>query len=254
MTVAITRGVSPSMARCELTHAARQPIDPAVAAAQHAGYERALAELGCEVRRLPTDPDLPDAVFIEDTAVITDELAVITRPGAASRRPETVVVAEALQPLRPIAAIQPPGTLDGGDVLRVGRVVFVGESLRTNADGIRQLAALLEPLGYTVRSVPVTACLHLKSAVTAVGGSALLINREWVNAAPFAGFDLVDVHRAEPAAANALLLAGTVVLPSAFPHTRNRLQQQGLRVREVDVSELAKAEGGVTCCCLLLGA
>lgn len=251
MRYALTRAVPPSLARCELTHQARQPIDAALAATQHEAYERALDALGCTVQRLPEEPDLPDSVFVEDVAVVLDEVAVITRPGAASRRAEVASVAEALRPYRPLLSIEPPGTLEGGDVLRLGQVLYVGLSTRSNAAGIEQLQTHLRPFGYEVRAVPLRGCLHLKSAVTRVGERTLLLNPEWVDPGSFEGYEYVEVDPAEPAAANALLVGGEVVMPSAHPRTRRRLEDRGIVVRPVDVSELAKAEAGVTCCSLI---
>ena len=252
MLVALTREVSPAIARCELTHLAREPIDVARARAEHAAYERRLAEAGCRVERIAPAPDLPDSVFVEDIALVLDELAVLTRPGAESRRAETPPVAAALTRHRAVVRqIEAPGTLDGGDVLVVGRDVFVGVSGRTNDAGIAQLAAILAPHGYAVRGVPVRGCLHLKSAVTRVGERLLLINRDWVPADAFGAFELIDVDPAEPYAANALLVGERVIYPTAFPRTRERLERRGVRVLAVEAGELAKAEGAVTCCSLL---
>ncbi|HYJ79122.1 MAG TPA: hypothetical protein VEW03_05960 [Longimicrobiaceae bacterium] len=251
---ALTRAVPPSLARCELTHQQRQPIDAALAALQHEGYERALAALGCAVQRLPAEPELPDSVFVEDAAVVLDEVAVVTRPGAAFRRAEVGSVAEALRPYRELRCIEPPGTLEGGDVLRLGRVLHVGLSTRSNPSGIEQLGALLRPFGYEVRGVAMLGCLHLKSAVTLVAERTLLLNPEWIDAALFPGFAHVDVDRAEPAAANALLVGGEVVIPAGHPRTRRRLEERGIVTRPVEVDELAKAEAGVTCCSLIFTA
>src|SRR5581483_2905941 len=180
--VALTREVSASIARCELTHQARVPIDVGIARAQHAAYERALADAGYRVERIAAADDLPDAVFVEDIAVVVDELAVVARPGAESRRAEIPPVEAALRAYRTIVAIEPPGTLDGGDVLRAGRRVFVGVSSRTNRDAVAQLRRLLAPCGYTVDEVTVAGCLHLKSAVTAAGDDVLVVNPEWIPA------------------------------------------------------------------------
>jgi dimethylargininase len=250
MLLALTRSVPPSIVDCELTHLAREPIDVERATKQHRAYERALASLGCEVRHLPDEPELPDSVFVEDTAVIVDELAVITRPGAASRRAETFSVAQALRAYRKLAFIDDPGTLDGGDVLRLGNQLFVGISERTNSGGIAQLRSHLAPFGYTVSAVVMHDCLHLKTAVTAVSDSIVLINRAWADFPP--RFEHIDVDPAEPFAANALLTPNGVLMPSAFPRTIARVRERGINVRTVDASELAKAEGGVTCCSLLL--
>jgi dimethylargininase len=252
MLLALTRAVPPSIVRCELTHLAREPIDVTRAAAQHKAYEDTLARLGCIVRHLPEAPEFPDSVFVEDTAVVLDELAVIARPGAASRRAETTSVAAALGEHRQLECIQAPGTLDGGDVLRIGQRVYVGLSGRTNADGARQLADLLAPHGYQVVGIEVRGCLHLKSAVTAVADNALLVNPRWVDVSHFRGFRRIDVHPDEPFAANVLRVGGTLVCAVATPRTRERLEATGFVVESVDVSELAKAEAGVTCCSLIL--
>lgn len=252
MTIAITRPVSPAIQRCELTHIDREPIDLGRAVDQHAAYERCLEELGCRLVRLPVEPELPDSVFVEDTAVVVDELAVLTRPGAASRRPETVSVARALAAYRPLATIEAPGTLDGGDVLRVGRRFFVGQTGRSDGAGTTQLRALLAPHGYTVEAVPVTGCLHLKSAVTQVADGTVLVNPRWVDPAAFAPLRVVEVDPGEPGAANTLVLGGAVVAAAAYPRTVARLEALGLRVVRLEMSELAKAEGALTCCSLLL--
>ena len=251
MTIALTREVSPAIARCELTHVARSPIDLDRAREQHLAYERALEAAGCTLLRLPADPELPDSVFVEDVAIVTDEIAILTRPGAISRRPEVRAVATALVPYRSVVALQGEATLDGGDVLRVGRSVFVGQSQRTNAEGLAQLRTILEPFGYRVVGVPVAGCLHLKSAVTQVADDTVLLHSGWIESQPFAAYERIEIDPAEPHAANALLVRGSLVYPSAFPRTRERLESRGLSVVAVDVSELIKAEGAVTCCSVL---
>lgn len=255
-TRALTRGVSAAIARCELTHLERSPIDIEIARRQHEAYERTLSDLGCSVHRLaagPDDDEMPDSVFIEDTAVVFRELAIVMRPGAPSRRVETAAVAAALAHYRPVRHIEAPGTLDGGDVLVVSQRVFVGSSARTNAEGVDQISRILTPLGYTVEAVAVRGCLHLKSAVSALDGGTLLINREWTDASRFAAFELIDIDPSEPFAANVLPIGDRVVCPSEFPRTSGRLERRGLHVRPVDAGELAKAEGGVTCCSLIIG-
>jgi len=251
MLTAITREVSPSIERCELTHLMRQPINVDLARAQHQQYENCLTNLGCQVHRLPAEPDLPDSVFIEDIAIVLNELAIITRPGAESRRPETPAVAKALSAYRRLCPIEPPGTLEGGDVLQIGKTLFVGASSRSNAHGIEQLRAHVRPFGYAVQPVALQGCLHLKSAATQVGENRLLINRAWVDGGVFVGMELINVAAEEPMGANALLINGVVIYPSAYERTRARLEVHGLTVEAVDVSELAKAEGGVTCCSLI---
>jgi len=252
MRLALTREVSSAIVRCTLTHVPRQAIDLDRARRQHRAYEAALTGLGCTVRRLPPEPELPDAVFVEDTAVVLDELAVLTRPGAASRRSEVPSVAEALAPHRTCVRIEPPGTLDGGDVLVIGRDVHVGLSSRSNAEGIAQLRRLLEPHGYRVRTVFVTGCLHLKSAVTQVGPELVLLNPARVDPEAFPTLRSISIDPGEPFAANALRVGNTVLYPLEHPRTAERLQSVGVEPRSVETSELAKAEGGVTCCCVLV--
>lgn len=250
--VAITRAVSPAFAACELTHLTRVPIDLEVARGQHRAYEQALIDAGCLVERLDTAPDMPDSVFVEDIAVVFDELAIITRPGAESRRREAPAVVEALAAYRLLHVIEPPGTVDGGDVLVVGRRVFVGRSSRTNEAAVVQMRKILQPYGYTVGDTVVRGCLHLKSAVTALADDLLLVNRGWIDEDFFNGFSLLDVEPDEPSAANALRLEDRVIFPAAFPRTAERLTQHGFRLEIVDAGELAKAEGAVTCCSLIV--
>jgi dimethylargininase len=248
---ALTREVSPAIVRCELTHLARAPIDLENARAQHADYERALKTLGCDVLRLASGPEMPDSVFIEDVAIVLEELAIITRPGAPSRRAECAEVEQALAAYRPLVRIEAPGTVDGGDVLVVGRTVLVGASSRTNRDGIDQLRKHVAKCGYSVRPITVTGCLHLKSAVTGVSDDQLLINRQWVHAEEFGKFEMIDVDPEEAYGANVVRVSDRLLYQNAFPRTRDRLEARGLDVTSVDVSELAKAEGAVTCCSLI---
>lgn len=252
MQIAITRQLTGAIAMCELTHLARTPINVERAQAQHAEYERALGDAGCAVMRLTAADTLPDAVFVEDTAVVLDEVAVITRPGAESRRLETTGVAAALARFRPIATIRAPGTLDGGDVLRIGKRILVGASLRSNEYGIEQLRGFVEPFGYTVESVLFRGCLHLKSAVTLVAPDVALYNPAWVQAGVLGHVQVIEVDPSEPASANALLVGDTIIFPSEHAGTMSRLASMGLELMPVPASELAKAEGGVTCCCLLV--
>ncbi len=248
MLIALTRPVPKSINRCELTHLAREPIDLARAREQHDAYERALQDLGCTIHRLPALHDLPDSVFVEDTAVVLPEAAVMARLGSESRRGEIGSVAAALQPHRPLFAIEEPGTLDGGDVLAIGKRIFVGRSSRTNEAGIAQLRQMVEPFGYRVSTAAVRECLHLKSAATLIG-EAVLCNARWVDVKLFD--ETIETHPAERFAANALLVNGSVLYPAAYPRTRARLARRGISVQTVDADELAKAEGGLTCCSIV---
>lgn len=253
--LALTRAVPRSIVDCELTHLERVTIDFARASAQHEAYERALESLDVVIERLPREDTLPDSVFVEDAAVVFPELAIIARPGAESRRGEIPSMVRSLERYRPLRYIESPGTLDGGDVLRIGRDVFIGESGRTNRDAIAQVSTLLSPFGYRVRGVEVTGCLHLKSAVTQVAPDTVLLNPAWVDAATFSA-QCIAVHSSEPHAANALRIGNTVLFPAGFPRTRElltqRLAHHGVRVVAIECDELAKAEAGLTCCSVVV--
>jgi dimethylargininase len=247
MWIAIVRAVSPTINRCELANMDREEIDVARAAEQHRCYQDCLRDLGLRVIELHAEPAYPDAVFVEDPVVVVDEAAVMVRPGVESRRGEAVSLARAIEPYRPLRWMREPATLDGGDVLRMGKNIFVGQSERTNAAGIAQLCVELEPFGYGVQPVEVHGCLHLKSGVCSVGDETVLINRAWVDAEPFRRLALVDVPAAEPWAADVLTIGRTVIMPECFPETRSIIERMGWDVRPLDVSEFMKAEGAVTC-------
>jgi dimethylargininase len=249
--MAIVRGVSPSINECELTYLAREPIDLDRANGQHAAYVALLRDLGLEVVEIPGDPAFPDCCFVEDIAVVLDEVAILTRPGAASRRGEAPAVEEALGRFRQVVHIDAPATLEGGDVLAVGRSLFVGTSPRTNAAGISGLRSLVEPRGYRVLAVPVLGCLHLKSAVTALDDGRVLVNSSWIDPTPFHDLEVVPVDPAEPGAANVLCVRGTVVAHAGFPRTLDLLARRGHEVRSLDISEFLKAEAALTCKSLL---
>ena len=252
MPVALTRPVPRSLGACELTHLERTTIDVERATVQHAAYEAALRAAGCRVEHIEAADDLPDSVFVEDAAIVLDELAVITRPGALSRQPEIESVERALSPYRRIERIIAPGSVDGGDVLRLGRMLYVGMSTRSNTEGARQLAAILAPSGYTLRCARVRGCLHLKSAVTEIDARRVLLNPEWIDARTFDGYEPVPVHPDEPFAANVLRIGHALICAAAHGRTADLLRARNCDVRPVDVSELAKAEAGVTCCSLIL--
>ncbi|HLH00579.1 MAG TPA: arginine deiminase family protein [Bryobacteraceae bacterium] len=251
MLIALTRGISSNLGECELQELDRQPIDIRRAIEQHRSYERCLEELGAQLISLPADPQYPDGVFVEDPAIVLDEIAVIARMGAESRGGEAAPIAEKLARFRPLLFLQPPGTLEGGDVMRAGKTLYVGLSRRTNAQGIAELAEVTSQFGYKVVPVPVRGCLHLKSACCYLGGETIIANRSWIDAGIFGGFRVVDVPAEEPRGGNVLRVGDTLILPEAFPRTRESLERSGFRVRTVDASELAKAEGGVTCTSIL---
>lgn len=252
---AFTRAVSPRLAECQLTHLDRVPIDVAKAIAQHAAYEQALVDAGLEVIRLPDLPDDPDAVFVEDTALLLDGHAIITRPGTASRAGETVSTAAGLEGHFEVHRIQ-SGYLDGGDVLRIGRTLYVGLSTRTDAVGIDALRKAAAPLGYDVAEAQLRQCLHLKTGATYAGrdsGGApvLLFDPHCVDPSQFPGVEPLSVDHREPAAANCLRVADRLIIPAGNPRTAEKLKARGFLVIELDVSELQKAEAGVTCMSLV---
>jgi dimethylargininase len=259
MLIAITRDVSRRLEACELSYVERAPIDVERAERQHRAYQAALASLGCRIVCLPPEHELPDAVFVEDVALVFDEIAIRTRPGAPSRRAEAESVANALASYRTVRSIEAPGTIDGGDVLRIGRTIYVGRSARSNAAAMEQLQAMvgpstLGPRGYTVQPVPIQGCLHLKSAVTEVADGIVLINPDWVDRSAFAHLRQIEIDPNEPHAANGLRVGDGLIYPMSFPLTTQRLADAGIFVTPVDVSELQKAEGAVTCCSIVFSA
>lgn len=251
MRIAITRDVSPAIAHCELTHIKREPINIKTMRAQHRSYEECLKDIGCKVIRLPAELEFPDSMFVEDTAIVLDEIAVITRPGAASRRGETSSIATALSSYRKLFHIEAPGTIDGGDVLRIGKTLYIGMSGRSNPEGSAQMQRVVSLFGYQVVNVEVTGCLHLKSAITQASKDSVLINPAWVDGKYFKDVRFVEVDISEPEGANGLFENGSLLYSSSFPKTRKKLIAEGMSLRTLDVSEIAKAEGALTCCSLI---
>lgn len=252
MALAITRRISPRFNECEITHIDRSPIDLDAARDQHVKYVQALRSLQCEVIELPEEPDLPDSVFVEDTAFILPEVAVITRPGADSRKAETASIIQALSPHRKLLQVTEPATVDGGDVLILGKNIYIGLSLRSNQAAIDQIQNLLQEYGYTVTAVAMHDCLHLKTALTKVDDQTVLINPAWVDTSHFKRFRWIEIDASEPFAANCLPVNGQILYPISFPKTTKKLEAHGYKILPVQVDELAKAEGAVTCCSLIL--
>jgi dimethylargininase len=250
MLTALTRGVSPALNACELEYLAREPIDVEKAREQHRQYELCLAELGARVISLPAG-DFPDGVFVEDPAIVLDEVAVMCLMGAESRRKESASIAEALARFRELRWIREPGTLEGGDVMLAGKTFYVGISRRSNREGAEQLEELT---GYRVVTLKVSGCLHFKSACCYLGDGVVLANREWLPVGALAEFKVLEVSPEEPGAANVLRIGETVIIPESFPRTAELLERSGYRVRRVDISELQKAEAGVTCSSLIIRA
>lgn len=247
MLIAITRPVSRSIQECELTHMDREQICHKTASQQHADYVDVLRTLGVEVVELEPLHHHPDAVFVEDIMVVVDEVAVLTRPGAESRRGEVESAVTLVEQYRTIARIESPGTLEGGDVMQVERTIFVGRSNRSNDAGIDQLRTILAPYGYTVISMPVPGALHLKTAATYLGDGMVLANPEWLDTTQFNELDVIETHPDEPFSGNAIRIGNSLVFPEQFPHTAGRLEAKGFVLQRVQSSELAKAEGSLTC-------
>ncbi|MEX2317334.1 MAG: hypothetical protein WD669_09300 [Pirellulales bacterium] len=236
---------------CELSFADRVPINYERALAQHAAYREVLSQCGADVVVLSASDDLPDCTFVEDAAVVLDEIAVIASPGAVSRRREVEDIEEALRPHRPIERIRLPGTLDGGDVLRVGRTLLVGLSARTNGEGVAALDEIATPRGYRVWPIGIRGCLHLKSACTALDNRTLLVNPEWLEVQAFGElserYRVIPIPASEPFAADVLRIGARICLPAAHLRTAEAIERLGYETSRVDLSEFAKAEGGVTC-------
>jgi dimethylargininase len=214
---------------------------------QHRLYRQALLNLGLDIVALPAEPAYPDGYFVEDPAIVTPNIAVITNPGASSRRGEESTLEPVLAYYRPIYHITPPGTLDGGDVLMVGNHFFIGLSDRTNAAGASQLSAHLSAAGHTSKTVPVRGGLHLKSSVNYIGNNMLLITASLASHPAFAPYRKILVDDDEDYAANTLWVNDTLLTPAGFPKTLSKLAKLGLRIIELDVSEVRKMDGGLTC-------
>jgi len=249
---ALTRAISPLLSQCELTHLNRSPIDIPKARKQHRSYEEALEMMGYKIRRLPELPDYADGVFVEDTAVVLPDIAIIARPGAESRRAETQSMAAVLKEYRDLHFIEAPGTLDGGDVLVLGKKIYIGNSGRTNFEAIRQFTEISRHHGYTVIAVPLTGCLHLKTAISAIGNDLVLINPDWADPDIFEGCHAISVHPSEPFAANVMIKENRALCAASFPLTADLLQKRGYDLLAIDQSELARAEAGLTCCSVIV--
>jgi dimethylargininase len=243
---------SPNMADCLRMHAGPS-IDLDVALRQHAGYRRMLERCGAVVETLDTNRHLPDCVFIEDTAIILDEIAILCSMGHPSRRDEPAGIEPHIRRRCDVRRIELPATIDGGDVLRVGRRLIVGISGRTNAAAIEALASAIRPYGYEIDAVRVTGCLHLKSACTALPDGRLLANAAWLDANALRQYRIVPVPIEEPGAANVALVGETVCAAAGHPQTEDLIRGLGFLVENAVLSEFAKADGCVTCLSLLFG-
>ncbi len=214
---------------------------------QHEAYLETLKSCGLEVTLLDPLPDYPDAYFVEDTAVVTPDVAVITNPGAEARRGEKDFMAAVLARFRKIEHIKAPGTVDGGDVLQVDNHFFIGLSERTNEEGAGQLGRILQSFGNTWVTIPVGAGLHFKSSVNYVGRNTLLVTPDFAEQGQFSGYDKIVLEKIEAYAANTLLVNDRLLTPAGFPTTRQKLEGLGYEIIELETSEVHKMDGGLTC-------
>jgi dimethylargininase len=252
--LALTHLPSPNMADCLRMNADGPAIDHKVALRQHAEYRDLLTRCGATVHTLETNSCFPDCVFIEDTAIVLDELAILCSMGHPARRGEPAGVEPQLRRHRDVRRIQLPATIDGGDVLRVGRRLLVGISNRTNAAGAEALSDIVRRFGYHVEPVAVNGCLHLKTACTALPDGRLLVNQAWLDAKALGRREIIPVAPDEPDAANVALVGNVVCTTAAHPQTADRIRDLGFRVETVNLSEFAKADGCATCLSLLFNA
>lgn len=250
MPTAVVREVPDSFVQA-LTMGEKPVLDVVRAREQHAAYREMLTDAGYEVTVVPADEDCPDCPFIEDAAVVLDTFAIITRPGAPERQPETGPVGEALSAMMPTREIGGPGTVDGGDVMRIGSTIFIGRSARTNADGIAQFAELASADGLRVVAAPVAKVLHLKSAVAALDDETILIASDCTDASVFVGYRLIEKPPSEKKGSALRLHDGRIVVTANSPMTIGTLQGAGYKVNWVDTTEFQKADGGLTCLSLL---
>jgi len=246
LTIAITRRPGENFDKGLTTSSLGRP-DYELVLKQHEAYVQALKNVGLKVIELEPLPAYPDAHFVEDTAVVTPQMAVITNPGAASRRGEERSIAEVLAQYRKLENIIAPGTLDGGDVLMIGSHFLIGISERTNPEGARQLCRIVEKYGNTFSTLEVGAGLHFKSSVNYLGQDRILVTRDFKNHQALKGYDKIIVEHKEKYAANTLWINDHLLIPRGFPDTREKLDRLGQKIIELDVSEMQKMDGGLTC-------
>jgi dimethylargininase len=249
--IALTRGISASIDRCEVSFIDRVPIDVQKMKQQHRAYEEMLQSMGYEVIQISADDSCPDCCFIEDTALVLDEIAVITHPGSTARRAEVPGVVSTIEKFRKTVKIEPPATLEGGDVLRIGRNLYVGLTQRTNVEGVGALRKLVAPYGYTVTAVPTPGALHMKSVCTAANDRTVVADPTRMDVSVFANYDVVEISPEEWMGGDLLPINGTVCMIEGFPKLKSALEGRGLNVRTLNMSEFMKAEAGLTCLSLL---
>jgi dimethylargininase len=215
---------------------------------QHADYVKALKECGLAVTQLPADEDFPDSTFVEDVALMTTECAIITRPGAASRAGETKSMHASIEQFYDkVYSIESPGTVEAGDIMMVGAHFYLGLSARTNAEGAKQMTGILQQHGMTASVVELNDVLHLKTGLGYLENNRLLACGEFLTKPEFQQYQIIEVEQDEAYAANSVWINGTVLTPKGFPKTKKLIEAAGYSVREVDVSEFQKIDGGLSC-------
>lgn len=249
---AIVRDIPNSYQQCVVGFHDKPQINVDLAKQQHQAYCKTLEQLGLKIIRIPADNTLPDCCFTEDTAIVFGDTAIITSPGTASRVAETVEMEKTLTPLKKIFYISPPGTIDGGDVLKIDKKVYIGISARTNEHAIKQVAAIINPKGFEVIGVKIRNILHLKSAVTYVGNGCVLLAEGYVDESAFSEYDKIIVPKEEGYCANCLVVNGKVLLPKGFPKTKSLVEAKGFSVIELEMTEIEKAEGALTCLSVII--
>ncbi len=255
MKIGIINKPSLELMQCELTFLDRESIHYDIAMNQHAQYADALQQAGVDVHVFDKNQTSPDSVFVEDVAIILDELAIICSMGTPSRRGEIDEMKKIISQFRDnIHQIRLPATIEGGDVLRVGRTLYVGQSSRTNIEGIDALIDIVSAFGYRVVPIRVYGCLHLKTGVTALSDDTLLINPNWIDVEHFNEYKLIEVAPDEPWAANVLRIDDYLITNAAFPETAKIIRSSGFDIHEIDISEFSKAEAGLTCMSLVFSA
>lgn len=243
----VTHIPSPALEQCELTFLDSESIDIDKARAEHSAYCKVLEKCGAEVIILDENETLPDSVFVEDPIIVFDEVAVLTSMGVESRRKESQVMEKFFSSYRDVKRIELPAKIEGGDVLKIGKKVFVGLSPRTNEAGVDALRSIISVYGYEVKSVKVPGCLHLKTGCTALDEDTILINTEWIDESAFKDFIKVEVPTDEPFGANVLPIKNTLCMNAGFPKSAELVKSLGYNVVITDITEFVKAEAGLTC-------
>ena len=252
MPVALTRQPAQSLVHCEVSHVDREAIEFSLVVLQHRNYCQALQQQGLDVQTLPPVEAYPDSVFVEDNAIVLDELAVLTSMGAVSRQGEPALLGPMLSEYRQVVEISRPATIEGGDVFRLGKTLYVGRSTRTNQEGIEALRRVAEPLGYAVRPIDVHGCLHLKTACSPLDGDTLLVNSSWIDVGALEAFRLLPVPVNEPFGANVMRVGQGILANASCPLTIEMIEAKGYAVSALDISEFSKAEAGLTCLSLII--